>query len=98
LPKIQFSDGISQLQTNILELRPSSPPFHRYNLDERGRVLELQDIVAAAKAIERQTQQQNLRVMVWHDLGTLEPMLDAAGDPLTSLIHGDVVGRLPARA
>lgn len=76
------------MQTNILELRPSSPPFHRYEPKERTHLLELRDIDAAANAIERQARQQNLRVMVWHDLGTLEPMVDGAGDPLNATIFG----------
>lgn len=76
------------MATNVLE-------FHRYSAAVASRTLiddvtitAPADIAGAAAALARAADSQGLRIMVWHDLSTLDPMVDAAGDALDASAFG----------
>lgn len=76
------------MATNVLE-------FHRYSAAATSRALidtvtiaAPADIADAAAALARAAAGHGLCIMVWHDLSTLEPMVDAAGCALDAGAFG----------
>jgi DNA-binding CsgD family transcriptional regulator len=76
------------MATNVLE-------FHRYSAAAASRALiddvtiaAPGDIGRAATALALAADSYGLRIMVWHDLSTLEAMADADGDPLATGAFG----------
>lgn len=76
------------MATNVLEL-------HRDRLLPTGRkIIEAvsigarEDIADAAAALALAARREGLRIMLWHDLATFEPMVDAEGDPLNTGAFG----------
>jgi DNA-binding CsgD family transcriptional regulator len=76
------------LATNVLE-------FHRYSatpavgaLIDRVTIADRADIAVAAAALGCAAQSLGLRIMVWHDLASLQPMTDAEGRPLNAAVLG----------
>ncbi|MFN3863737.1 MAG: LuxR C-terminal-related transcriptional regulator [Erythrobacter sp.] len=76
------------MATNVLDLR-------RYSALAAGRALIHDvtiavpaDIAGAAAALARAADSHGLRLMVWHDLSTLDPMVDAAGEALDAGAFG----------
>lgn len=70
--------------------------LHRYNaqavdaqpLAERVTIRSREEILPAAKCLARDVRASGLRLMIWHDLATLDPMMDADGHPLNSDVFG----------
>jgi DNA-binding CsgD family transcriptional regulator len=76
------------MATNVVEL-------YQFNQDTRPRDLlaavtirAKRDIADAAAALESEIAGFGLRAMLWHDLATMEPMVDADGRALNSGIFG----------
>ncbi|MET4132940.1 DNA-binding CsgD family transcriptional regulator [Porphyrobacter sp. MBR-155] len=46
------------------------------------------DIAIAAQFLAHKVRRHGLRLIVWHNLATLEPMIDSAGDPLNLTVFG----------
>jgi DNA-binding CsgD family transcriptional regulator len=76
------------MATNVLELRRYNPTAASAALVERVSIAEKADIAAAAAALGHAAHGLGLRLMVWHDLATLEPMRDAEGAVLNAAVLG----------
>lgn len=76
------------MATNVLELRRYNPVAASAALVERVAIAEKADIAAAAAALGHAAHALGLRLMVWHDLATLEPMRDADGAVLNAEVLG----------
>ena len=70
------------LATNVLELRRPQRHIAPARLEDAVRIRDRRDIHGAALALEEAARGIGLRILVWHDLATLEPMVDADGQPL----------------
>ena len=55
---------------------------------DRERIRGKRDILGAAIALARKVSSHDLRIMVWHKLATLEPMVDADKQALNSVAFG----------
>lgn len=77
------------MATNVLELRPldrsALPAAPRA---ERIAVRTRADALSAARMLEREARDLGLRMLVWHDLATLEAMTDEDGQPLNAGVFG----------
>lgn len=80
--------GRIRLATNVLELRRHNPAVATNDLIDRATLRDRADIRSAAAAIERAAHSHGLHIMIWHDLATLEPMIDAQGNPLNADVFG----------
>lgn len=76
------------MATNILELRRYSAAAASRALIDDVTIAVPADIAAAAAALARAAESFGLRIMVWHDLSTLDPMVDAAGQALDAGAFG----------
>ena len=76
------------MATNVLELHRNRllPPGRK--LSEAVSIASREDIAEAAAMLALAGRREGLRIMVWHDLATFEPMVDAAGDPLNTGAFG----------
>lgn len=76
------------MASNVLELRrpgstsPASSALHDLAIQEPA------DILSVARALAREADRLGLRLMTWHNLATMEPMVDDAGDPLNLGVFG----------
>lgn len=78
------------MATNVLELRRFERPATPLR-EVREPVLPIaarEDILPAALHLAREAQRLGLRMMVWHDLATLEAMTDADGNPVNTSAFG----------
>lgn len=66
---------------NVLELRRPDGFVFPGGLGD-VTIRDSGDIAGAALALAREARRHGLRLMTWHNLATMEPMVDAAGDPL----------------
>lgn len=76
------------MATNVLELRRYNPAIASADLAERASITARADIAAAAAMLGRAAHGLGLRIMVWHDLASLEVMGDADGQSLNSGVFG----------
>ncbi|GAB4483963.1 MAG: hypothetical protein OHK0018_15760 [Erythrobacter tepidarius] len=76
------------MATNVLELRRPQRHIAPDRLEDAVRIHDRHDVRGAALALERAARGLGLRMLVWHDLATLEPMVDAEGQPLDSGVFG----------
>lgn len=76
------------MATNVLELRRYNPAGSPAALAERVSVTSRADIAAAAALLGHAAHALGLRIMVWHDLASLEAMRDADGAPLNAGVFG----------
>ena len=74
--------GRMPLATNVLELRRPQRHIAPARLEDAVRIRDRRDIHGAALALEEAARGIGLRILAWHDLATLEPMVDADGQPL----------------
>ncbi len=76
------------MATNVLELRRGriQPPSR--TLLDAVTISTRADIAEAAAALAAAAHDEGMRIMVWHDLVAVEPMVDAEGDPLNTGIFG----------
>ena len=58
------------------------------SLADRAAIRSRGDILDAAIALEREAQLYGVRLIVWPDLATFEPMLDADGEPVNTSVFG----------
>lgn len=76
------------MATNVLELRRGRiQPPSRTHLDA-VTISTRADIAEAAAALAAAAHDEGMRIMVWHDLVAVEPMVDAEGAPLNTGIFG----------
>lgn len=76
------------LATNVLELRRPQRHIAPARLEDAVRIRERHDIHGAALTLESAARALGLRILVWHDLATMAPMVDADGQPLDSGAFG----------
>jgi DNA-binding CsgD family transcriptional regulator len=76
------------LATNVLELRRPQRHIAPDRLEDAVRIRDRREIHSAALALESAARCLGLRILAWHDLATLEPMVDADGQPLDSGAFG----------
>jgi DNA-binding CsgD family transcriptional regulator len=73
----------------------NAPNIHRISeriaprsLADRAAIYSRGDILDAAIALEREAQLYGVRLLVWPDLATFEPMLDADSEPVNTRVFG----------
>jgi DNA-binding CsgD family transcriptional regulator len=76
------------MATNVHDLRLYNRDAAPAARPERLMIRTLDDVVPAARALQREAGALGLRIMVWHDLATLEAVTDDAGEPLNSAVFG----------
>jgi DNA-binding CsgD family transcriptional regulator len=76
------------MATNVHELRLVDRDAVPAARPDRLMIRTMDDVLPAACALEREAAVLGLRIMVWHDLATLEPVTDDAGEPLNAAIFG----------
>jgi DNA-binding CsgD family transcriptional regulator len=76
------------MATNVLELR--GPDHNHRPIDPLDEVTiqTMADVGNAATTLERQSRSHGLRVMLWHDLASMDEMVDAEGQ----LLNRDILG------
>jgi DNA-binding CsgD family transcriptional regulator len=75
--------------TNVLELRPlDRSPLSAIDRAEQMAVRTRADALTVARILEREARDLGLRMLVWHDLATLEAMTDEDGEPLNARVFG----------
>lgn len=72
------------MATNVLELRRPGMHLALEDREDRVRIRDRRDILGAAISLGVAARSHGLRIMTWHDLATLEPMVDGEGQPLNS--------------
>lgn len=76
------------MATNVLELRRfDQDSFASDPLDE-VTIRTIADVAKAATALERKSRSHGLRVMLWHDLASMDEMVDAEGRLLNPHVFG----------
>jgi DNA-binding CsgD family transcriptional regulator len=81
-------NGRYGLASNVLKLRAFEKDAQAQSLYDKVSINHEADIRAAANAIHNEVSDHGLRIMLWHDLGTMEPMMDADGSPLDASVFG----------
>lgn len=76
------------MATNVQELRWLDQRTQTQEPGAGVRIRTLDDIPGAAIALERAVRTHALRIMIWHDLASLEPMVDAEDRPLNTAAFG----------
>jgi len=76
------------MATNVVELYQFQPDTAPRDILDAVTIRTKADIADAAAALEREVRGFGLRVMLWHDLATMEPAVDAEGLPLNAAILG----------
>jgi DNA-binding CsgD family transcriptional regulator len=76
------------MASNVLKLHAFERDSEAQPLLERVSIQHEEDILAAANALNEEASDHGLRIMLWHDLGTMEPMVDTAGNPLDTGVFG----------
>jgi DNA-binding CsgD family transcriptional regulator len=77
-----------RMATNVVELYQFNQDTTPRDLLEGVTIRAKADIADATAALEREVGRFGLRVMLWHDLATMAPMVDADGHLLNSSILG----------
>ena len=76
------------MATNVLELRRFDHNGGQSDPLDEVTIRKKADIGAAACALDRHSRAHGLRVMLWHDLASIEEMFDAQG----ALLNRDILG------
>jgi DNA-binding CsgD family transcriptional regulator len=76
------------LAVHAPNIRRTSEHGAPQSLADRAGICARADILDAAIALEREAQLFGVRLMVWPDLATFEPMLDADGEPVNTRVFG----------
>jgi DNA-binding CsgD family transcriptional regulator len=76
------------MTNNVLELRRADGATHPGSLLRDTVIREHYDVADAARVLAREARRLGLRLMTWHNLATMEPMVDDAGDPLNLDVFG----------
>lgn len=76
------------MASRALELRPQARTASPYGLLESVTVRCRDGVNMAACALARAVEQHGLCFMGWHDLATMQPMVDETGQPLNSTVFG----------
>lgn len=76
------------MASNALEFRPQAHAASPYGLLESVTVRCRDRVNMAASALARAVEQHRLCFMGWHDLATMQPMVDDTGQPLNSTVFG----------
>lgn len=76
------------MTTNVLELRHFTRSFAERGQADVRPVRTGADILPAAEQLAREAHRRGLRMMVWHDLATLAPMQDGAGNLVNAVAFG----------
>lgn len=76
------------MASNVLELWRPDGPLPTGNALYDLAIREPADIASAAETLAREAGRHGLRLMTWHNLATMEPMVDDAGDPLNLAVFG----------
>lgn len=76
------------MATNVLELRRFDQDHGSGDRHEGITIHAKADVRNAAHALDRELCSYGLRAMLWHDLATMEDMVDADGLPLNATIFG----------
>jgi len=76
------------MATNLLEFRRYTSHAALAALVERATIGDKADVAAAAAALGHAAHALGLRLMLWHDLATLEPMQDEKGAPINAAVLG----------
>ncbi|WP_172449780.1 helix-turn-helix transcriptional regulator [Porphyrobacter sp. HT-58-2] len=76
------------MATNVLDFPRFERPTTVNQADNGGAVRSLADIRPAAQHLASKVAQHGLRIMVWHDLASLEQPVDAEGNLLGTEVFG----------
>jgi DNA-binding CsgD family transcriptional regulator len=76
------------MATNVLELRRLDQDSHASDPLDELTIKTIADVGYAATALDRQSRSHGLRVMVWHDLASMDEMIDGEG----RLLNPDIFG------
>lgn len=76
------------MATNVQELRWLDQRTQPQEPGDGVRIRTVDDIPDAALVLERAVRTHALRIMIWHDLASLEPMVDAEDRPLNTTAFG----------
>lgn len=76
------------MATNVLELRWSDPRVIPLAPRDDITIRERSDILTAATVLERKARDHGLRIMVWHDLASLEELVDADDQSINAGVFG----------
>jgi DNA-binding CsgD family transcriptional regulator len=87
-PRAQRRNGRRDLASNVLELHRFDRPADPRPLIEQVTIRERGGILPAALCLARASRAEGLRLMVWHDLASLAPLLDAQGQDVNTVAFG----------
>ena len=76
------------MATNVLELRWHDQRLPPHTQQDDICIRDRIDIFPAARALEHEVRSHGLRVMAWHDLATLQEMVDGDDQPINSNVFG----------
>lgn len=76
------------MATNVLELRRFDAEYAPGDRHEGITIRVKADVGNAAHALASEVSSFGLRAMLWHDLATMEDMVDADGQPINAGIFG----------
>lgn len=76
------------MATNVLELRAFDRPGRGPLPDGRTAIRTAADILPAARHLAGRVEEYGLRIMVWHDLATLDDPVAADDSPLNAAVFG----------
>lgn len=76
------------MATNVQELRWPDRSVPQDDWVQKVGIRHRRDILGAAIALERAIHMHSLRIMIWHDLASLEPMVGADGQDLNATAFG----------
>lgn len=76
------------MATNVLELHRFDKPADPQALAEFVTIRHPGQVLPAATCLAREVRAMGLRLMLWHDIATLAPMVDAQGQALNTGVFG----------
>lgn len=76
------------MASNVLKLRRPDESAQPLQLVETVSIRNKADVLDAALVLDRVARDRGMRIMVWHDISSQEPMVDAEGQDINTNVFG----------
>ncbi len=76
------------MASNVLKLRRQDESTEPLRLLDSVSIRQKADVLDAAMALDRITKNRGMRIMMWHDISSQEPMVDAEGRAINTHVFG----------
>lgn len=76
------------MASNVLKLRRPDESAEPLQLEDAASIHGKADVLDAAMVLERVARDRGMRIMMWHDISSQEPLVDAEGRAINACVFG----------